>query len=376
MIYLDNAATGGFKPYAVTSAAATVIKYLSANPGRSSHRLSVVGAEIIYKCRKSLASLFNASPSRVIFTKNCTEALNYAIFGYLKKGDHVITTVLEHNSVLRPLFKLQDDGVITLDAVAPAKDLPLSATIADKITDKTAMIAVTAVSNVTGETTPYGEIGSLAKKHGVAFLLDAAQGGGHVDIDVKRDGITFLALAAHKGLYGIMGSGALVLNDDAELRPCLYGGTGIDTFNREMPKDFPERLEAGTLNLPAIAALAEGAEYIKTNFDNFGDYLFNCTRRTIDRLSEIQGVTLYSKPNRSGLVSFSVGEKDSAEIADVLNAEYDVAVRGGFHCAPLMHRFLKTDASGLVRASLAAQNTQKELARFCDAVSRIADCKN
>ncbi len=376
MIYLDNAATGGFKPYAVTSAAATVIKYLSANPGRSSHRLSVVGAEIIYKCRKSLASLFNASPNRVIFTKNCTEALNYAIFGHLKKGDHVMTTVLEHNSVLRPLFKLQDDGVITLDVVRPENGVGIDVAVANKITDKTAMIAVTAVSNVTGEATPYRKIGYLAKKHGVAFLLDAAQGGGHVDIDVKRDNVTFLALAAHKGLYGIMGSGALILSDEAELRPCLYGGTGIDTFNRTMPDDYPERLEAGTLNLPAIAALAEGAEYIKTNFDNFGDYLFNCTRYLIDRLSDIKNVALYSEPNRAGLVSFSVGEKDSAEVADILNAEYDVAVRGGYHCAPLAHRFLKTDGAGLVRASLAAQNTQKELALFCDAVSRIAKEKN
>ncbi|MBE7061458.1 MAG: aminotransferase class V-fold PLP-dependent enzyme, partial [Clostridiales bacterium] len=258
MIYLDNAATGGFKPRAVTDAVHTVIRYLSANPGRSGHRLSLTGAQIVYDTRKAVGQAFNATPERVIFTKNCTEALNTAIFGTLKVGGHVITTVYEHNSVLRPLHVLKEKGLISLSIVAQTEEKPLVTAIEEQITQDTYLIVMTAASNVTGQTFPVEQVGALAKERQLLFIVDGAQAGGHIKLNVKDDNITALALAGHKGLYSIMGSGVLILNDNACVNPLLHGGTGTESHSLEQPSVYPERLESGTLNLPAIASLNEG----------------------------------------------------------------------------------------------------------------------
>lgn len=372
MIYFDNAATGGFKPRAVSDAATTVIRYLSANPGRSGHRLSVTGANTVYNCRSSIAKWVSAEADRVIFTKNCTEAINVALFGSLKTGGHVITTVFEHNSVLRPLHALKSKGLIELDIVSPPKNGTLADAVKKAIKPNTYLIAVTAVSNVTGEETPIAEIGKIAKEKGVLFLVDGAQGGGHVPFDIKKQGISLLCLAGHKGLCGIMGSGVLIIDSDVELEPLIYGGTGSESFNLNQPNCYPERLEAGTLNLPAIAALEEGVNFVKSNLENFADHLLSSTRVLIDGLEKIPDVQIYSSPNRSGIVSFKLNDLPSSEAADILNAEYDVAVRGGLHCAPLAHKFLKTDSDGLIRASLAVQNTSGEIGYFLRAVGEIA----
>lgn len=373
MIYFDNAATGGFKPSAVTSTAETVLKYLSANPGRSGHRLSIAGAEIVYNCRISVAKMFNSVPERVIFTKNCTEALNTAIFGTLKKGGHVITTVFEHNSVLRPLNALKNFGFIKLDTVCPDDGKDIVKAIAEKITPDTYLIAVTAVSNVTGETFPLHRIGKLARENNIKLLVDGAQGGGHIPIDLKADNISMLALAGHKGLYGIMGSGALLFDENTDISPLTYGGTGTDSFNPVQPDVYPEKLEAGTLNLPAIAALNEGVNFISKNITNFNEQMIAVTEKLILALEELDGITVYSHPNPSGIVSFLTKHTDSTEVADILNKKYDIAVRGGFHCAPLMHKYLGTENSGLVRVSLAIQNSSSELSYFIRALKEI--CK-
>lgn len=373
MIYFDNAATGGFKPRAVTDAAKTVISYLSANPGRSGHRLSVSGAKIVFDCRQALAKAFGSEPDRVIFTKNCTEALNLAIFGLIKKGDHVITTVYEHNSVLRPLFHLKNRGDIELDIIEPEQDDDLCQLILDKINERTKVIVTTAVSNVNGQKLPVDQIGALAKQKNLIYVVDGAQGGGHVSLNVRRDHISALALAGHKGLYGIMGSGALVLNQGVDVEPLLLGGTGSETFNLSQPLDLPERLEAGTLNLPAIAALNEGVRYIHSNLDNFQKYLLSSTALLIDGLKTIPQITCYSKPNESGIVAFSLRRVESTLLSDILSGDFDVAVRGGFHCAPLMHKHLKTDVDGLVRASLAVQNTSGEIHYLVRSLKKIAE---
>lgn len=372
MIYFDNAATVGFRPRAVTETVENVIRYLSANPGRSGHRLSVTGAEMVYDCRKVLAEMFSATPDRVIFTKNCTEALNVALFGTLNKGGNVITTVYEHNSVLRPLFSLKEKGLITLTVVAPKKGEYFHKTLADAITPDTYMIAATAASNVTGEALCFSEIAALCKKHDLIFLCDGAQGCGHLPLSVGEYDKTVIAVAGHKGLYGIMGSGALIFGEGVEIEPLIFGGTGTESFNTSQPRCYPERLESGTLPLPAIASLSEGARYVKTNFKNFGDCLYSYTAALTDGLKSEKNVTLYSKPNRSGIVSFSIKDVPSAEAADILNKEYDVAVRGGLHCAPLIHKFLGTDKEGLVRASLAVQNGTREINYFIKAVKNIA----
>lgn len=372
MIYLDNAATGGFKIRAVYDTALTVMKYLSCNPGRSGHRLSVTGAKLIYSTREAIAKLFSCSEDRVVFTKNCTEALNTAIFGTVKRGKKVITTTFEHNSVLRPLYHLEKRGDITLEIVRPTIQKDIVEAIEQKIDKDTYLIVCTAVSNVTGEELPIRKIGELAKKHGILFLVDGAQGAGHIPLSLKGDNISILALASHKGLYGIMGSGVLCFSDDVDISPLTFGGTGTDSFMKDMPTSYPERLEAGTLNLPAVASLKEGVNYVSNNLNHFSEQLEKTTERIISRLLEIEKVKVFSKANKSGIISFLIDDMDSVMVADKLNAEYDIAVRGGFHCAPLTHKYLNTLDTGLVRASLAVQNSAHEISRFIEAVVKIA----
>lgn len=371
MIYFDNAATGGFKPRAVTDGAETVLRFLSANPGRSGHRLSLTGAKIVEDCRDIISQTFNSSPDRVIFTKNCTEALNLAIFGGVNNGDHVITTVYEHNSVLRPLFRLKELGIISLDVVAPTTEQSLVDCIKEKICNQTRMIVTTAVSNVTGEELPVESIGKLAKENGLLYVVDGAQGGGHIPLSVKDMGISLLALAGHKGLYGIMGSGVLILNDDVDISPLIYGGTGSESFNVHQPDTYPEKLEAGTLNLPAISALYHGVRYVKENLTNFSENLLSMTGRLINNLSTMKNVTCYSKPNRAGIVAFALNNLPSSEVADILNTDYDIAVRGGLHCAPLIHKYLNTHGEGLTRISLAVQNSSREINYLLKAVAEL-----
>lgn len=372
MIYLDNSATGGFKPNSVIEAVCTVVKYLSANPGRSAHRLSLTGANIVYDCRKELASLFSCAPERVIFTKNCTEALNQAIFGTVRKNGHVITTIYEHNSVLRPLYHLAEQNLITLSIVSPKKDIPLEMVIENEIRENTYLVATTSASNVTGEVLPIHKIGMLCKKHNLLYLVDGAQGGGHIPISIEKDNISMLALAGHKGLYGIMGSGALLLCDSVCVEPICFGGTGIATFNTSQPEEYPERLESGTLNLPAIAGLKEGVLFTKKHLTNFAERLVHITEKVITELQKIDSVIVYSKPNPTGIVSFNLENYDASTVCDILNSEFDIAVRGGAHCAPLMHEFLSTKEKGIVRASIAVQNSGNELNCFINAIKSIA----
>lgn len=370
MIYFDNSATGGFKPRSVTDTAENIIRYLSANPGRSGHRLSMTGANILYDTRKIIGDFFSASPERVIFTKNCTEALNTAILGSVKPYGHVITTCLEHNSVLRPLYHLNRLGLISLTIVYP-KDNDYINAIKNAINEKTYMIITNSVSNVTGEILPINEIATLAKEKKLLYIVDGAQGGGHIPMKVN-DGISMLALAGHKGLYGIMGSGALILSDNVDVEPLTFGGTGTETFNEKQPENYPEKLESGTVNLPAIASLFEGIRYVKNNFSLFTDLLLKRTEKVINALKEIEGIKVYSEKNPAGIVSFKFDNFESTEASDILNKDYDIAVRGGYHCAPLVHKKLKTENEGLVRASFSAQNSDREIAFFINAVNEIA----
>ena len=375
MIYLDNAATGGFKPHSVIDCAQTTIRYLSANPGRSAHRLSVVGMQTIVNTRSAFAEHFSCSSDRVIFTKNCTEALNLAIFGTIKDGGHVITTIYEHNSVLRPLTALKEKGLISLDIVKPYGDKDIVSAIKEKIKDDTYMIVCTAVSNVTGLELPIEEIGKLAKNHGLIFLVDGAQGGGHIHLNMKEHNISILCLAGHKGLCGIMTSGVLLIEDDLEVEPLIYGGTGSESFNLHQPTCYPERLESGTLNLPAIASLFEGLKYVMPNRENFALHLQLNTQKLIENLKQINGISVYSQPNKSGIIAFSVKDYSSEQVADILNKNYDIAVRGGLHCAPLMHKHLGTLEDGLVRVSLAVQNSSRELSFLIHALKDIVKNK-
>ena len=350
MIYLDNAATGGYKPAAVQNAVLASMKQC-ANPGRSGHRLSIACAERVLACRKLLSDLFGGYGfERVVFTRSCTEALNLALLGTLNKGDHVVTTCLEHNSVLRPLEHLRREGIIDY-SVAPLEQGRLNPeTIASLVRNNTRLCAVTTASNVTGETPDLRAIRRLLPEH-VLLVADGAQGAGHIPIDMRETGIDALALAGHKGLFAIQGAGALLFSERMEPRPLLFGGTGSESLNLGMPEFYPDRLESGTLSYPAVCSLFEGALIVKAKREENADRLFRLTAAVHAALFSAAKYVPRFSPNPCGIVSFYHEEIPSEELAQILSERYDIAVRGGLHCAPLAHRALGSAPEGLVRAS-------------------------
>ncbi len=372
MIYFDNAATGGFKPSEVTDAVYNAIRFLNANAGRSGHRLSVLASRYVYETRKLVSSFFHGyGAERVVFTSNCTEALNAAIFGTLGQGSHAIATVTEHNSVLRPLYALKRTGKTTLSVALPKGDRITAEDVAPLLTENTRLVAVNAVSNVTGTPNDLAGIGELLKNTKTLFLVDGAQGAGHVPLDMRGLHADILCAAGHKGLNAVQGIGILAFSPKARIEPILFGGTGTDTFNEDMPEDYPEKLEAGTMNLPAVLSLSEGIRQLRDSLPYVSERLTKLTEFLIGKLKERSFVSLYSEPNAAGIVAFSHREIPSQELAQILSDRYDIAVRGGFHCAPLMHRFLGTEKLGLVRVSLSAMNTRKEINEFLSALDEI-----
>ncbi len=370
MIYFDNAATGGRKPDAVISAVSSAVR-LCANPGRSGHKLSLACASVVLNCRSALSDYFNGGGfERVIFTKNCTEALHIAIFGTLEKGDHVVTTCMEHNSVLRPLEFLAKAGVITYD-VCPLTDGNISPeNFASLVRPNTKMAIVTSASNVTGTVPPIDKI-KAALPERVLFVCDGAQGGGHVPIDMAKTGIDALALAGHKGMMGIQGSGALLFSERMAPRPVMFGGTGSESFSLDMPDFYPDALEAGTIAYPAVASLFEGVTYLDSRGEEISRHLLFLTSYLIESLKRLTPYRCYSQPNPCGIVSFSHREIQSEFLAGELSDTYSVAVRGGLHCAPLMHEALGTSDGGLVRVSFSHFNQKEEIDVLLRALKKI-----
>ncbi len=369
MIYFDNAATGGFKPDGVVNAVTAAIRNC-ANPGRSGHKLSLACAERVYAVRSLLCEFFGANSSdNVIFTKNCTEALNIAIFGTLKPGDKVVSTVAEHNSVLRPLNYLEKRGVkVDLAPLNESGEIDEDFIISSA-RDGAKAVIVTLASNVTGIS---ADIEKIRKNipQGVLLICDGAQACGHVKINITDMGIDALCVAGHKGMLGIQGSGALVFSKRFNPEPFAFGGTGSESMNLDMPDFYPDRLEAGTIAYPAIVSLGEGALYLKNHMYENHDRTVYLTDLMLNGLSKIKGVRLYSKSNPFGLVTFSMDNIQSEMVAYKLSEEYSICVRGGLHCAPLMHRALKSD--GLVRASLSAFNNEIEINCFLRAVEKLS----
>ena len=364
MIYFDNAASGYFKPSSSFSAAENAIKNLSVNAGRSAHKLAVEAQKIIFGTRKFLSKIFNNGViERVIFTHNCTEALNFAIFGAPLRYGEIVTTVTEHNSVLRPLYRLQRSGVKIKFATFSDKPFIQAKDILPLIGKKTDMVVMNAVSNVTGYKNEYERVGEYLKNLKTTFIVDGAQAGGHIDIDMSRDNIDCLCLAGHKGLFSIQGAGVLLFGGKTEISPTLFGGTGSESFS-EVPAFYPDILESGTMNLPAIASLGAGAKYAYENSASIYGTLLDYTKRLTSALGSFSKIKLYSSPNPCGIVSFSHEDFDPSTLADILDEKYDIAVRAGFHCAPLIHEALGTADGGLVRASLSPYNSAKEVDEF------------
>ncbi len=367
MIYFDNAATGGFKPDGVINAAYSALK-TCANPGRSGHKLSLACAERVYSVRRLLAEFFNApSSDRVVFTKNCTEALNIAILGTLKPGDRAVTTAAEHNSVLRPLHALEKKGVL-VDVIPLNANGGIDEAAVAKAAEGAKAVIITLASNVTGTAPDIAKLRSLLPAE-TLLICDGAQACGHEVINMRKLGIDALCVAGHKGMLGIQGSGALLFSERFNPSPIMYGGTGSESMNPDMPDFYPDKLESGTLSYPAIISLGESVLYLKSHMYENSDRTLYLTDLLINGLSRIDGVRLYSTSNLFGIAAFALENMQSEMAAYRLSEEYSVCVRGGLHCAPLMHSALASD--GLVRASLSAFNNEREIDYFLRAVEKL-----
>ena len=374
MIYFDNSATSFYKPKEVINAVVNTVKFVSANPGRGGHKLALSASKIVYSVRKRLSDYLGFDrPERVIFTPGCTYALNQAIFGLNLKNKHVVTTPYEHNSVLRPLFALKNNGLISLTIAKPNALGQITAeSITRCLTDKTALVVVNHVSNVTGISADVAEIGKACRSLGALLLVDGAQSVGHIKINLLKDCIDMLAVAPHKGLHSVSGVGALIVGERVRLHPIIYGGTGTSSFSITQPTDYPEGFEAGTLNLPAIAGLGRAIDAAKADERIRQKKISLLVNKITGGLENFEKVRLFSpKSSPAGIICFAVRGFNSEEVAQILSDEYGVCVRSGLHCAPLAHKMLGTENCGLVRASLGFDNTDDEANVFLEAIGKI-----
>ena len=375
-LYFDNAATSSPKPQIVLDRIQAALTEFNANPGRSGHPAALAAAREVLACREALAALLGCEdPARIAFAFNCTDALNLAIKGVLRYGDHAIATQLEHNSVLRPLSALAARGRISLSIVPPRPDGFVSPDdIRAAIRKNTRLIAVTHASNVTGAIQPVAAIGQMARREGICYLIDGAQALGALPVNVRALGCDLYAFPGHKSLLGPMGTGGLYVRPGLSLRPLREGGTGTDSESVLQPESLPEKYESGTLNLPGIAGLGAGCAFVKERVSAIMTHERELTQAVYEGLSAIPGAEIYSpreEAARAGIVSFNLEGLTSSDVSDRL-ANAGIAVRGGLHCAPGAHRFLNTLRRGAVRASVGYANTFEEVDAFLDAVKRIA----
>ena len=376
MIYMDNAATTMQKPQQVIDAVAAAMCSMG-NAGRGAHAASLGAARTIYDAREKLACFFHAeNPKQIAFTMNSTESLNIALKGVLNPGDHVITTMLEHNSVLRPLYELQEKGTeLTILKSNPQGALDYE-DFEKAIKENTKAIVCTHGSNLTGNLVDVKRVGEIAKKHGVLFIVDASQTAGVFPIDVQEMGIDILCFTGHKGLLGPQGTGGIYVREGLTVRPLLCGGSGVQTYNKKHPSEMPTALEAGTLNGHGIAGLDAAVEYLmETGIDTIREREQDLMWRFYEGVKDIPGVKVYgdfSTRERCAIVTLNIGDYDSSEVSDELLMTYGISTRAGGHCAPLMHEALGTVEQGAVRFSFSHYNTDEELNTAIQAVKEMA----
>jgi cysteine desulfurase family protein len=377
MIYLDNAATSFPKPEPVYQALDAFARQSLANPGRAGHKMALAAERALDDCRHLLNVLFNgAAPERFVFTLNCTDALNMAFKGILQEGDHVVTTNLEHNSVSRPLRKLELDGRITLTRINADDGGTIDPDdVRRALTPKTRLVAVTHASNVLGTVQPIAEIGALVRERGPLFLVDAAQTAGVVPIDVRARPIDLLAFPGHKSLMGPTGTGALYVGPRVELRAWREGGTGGDSSSETQPRELPYFLEGGTPNVLGVAGLAAGIKWVQeTGIDSVREHEVRLCERLWRRLDEIGGFEVFGHRDparRVGTLSFRSEALPAAEIGGILDQAFDIAIRPGLHCAPYIHRALGTHPDGTVRVSPGAFSTDQDIDTLATALGEI-----
>lgn len=372
MIYLDNAATSFPKPGCTVQAMTSALTNCGANPGRSGHKLAIEAGRIMEGCREEIANMLGeADASRVAFAQNATDALNMAIHGVLRSGDHVISTLIEHNSVLRPLSELSRSGVITLTLVPPDGDGRIQVQdIEHALTPRTRLVAMTHMSNVLGIAQDVAAVGAMCRRRGVLLLVDCAQTAGHLPLTPRVWGCSLLAMPGHKGLLGPHGTGALWVAPGVTLAPLRQGGTGSMSESMFQPRMMPDSLESGTQNLPGIAGLHAGMRFALAHRAQVHEQTIALCATMREELLNLPGVRVYTQPGAS-LVSFNIGGIASQEAASALDG-LGIAVRGGLHCAPGVHRFLGTLSCGAVRVSPGFLNTREDAMALVRAVSRIA----
>lgn len=376
MIYFDNAATTMRKPESVVHAVTQALCSMG-NPGRGVHDAALDASRILFDTRMKLARLFHAEkPKQVVFTANSTESLNIAIKGILNPGDHVITTALEHNSVLRPLYEMEERGVELTIIPADTKGRICYEDFENAIRENTKAIVCTHGSNLTGNLVDIRRVGAIAKKHNVLFVVDASQTAGVFHIDVQDMNIDILCFTGHKGLLGPQGTGGMIVRDGVTVRPLKSGGSGVQTYSKTHPLQMPTALEAGTLNTHGLAGLSAALDYLQeTGLDTIREKEQALMRAFYEQVIQIPGVIVYGdfkEEQRCPIVTLNIRDYDSSEISDALFTRWEVATRPGAHCAPLMHEALGTVELGAVRFSFCHYNTMEEINTVVSALRELA----
>jgi cysteine desulfurase/selenocysteine lyase len=380
MIYFDNAATSWPKPPEVGETMVAFLNHIGANPGRSGHRLALEAGRIVYNAREAVAELLNAPDSlRIVFGHNVTEALNLALKGFLRSGDHVVTSSMEHNSMMRPLRALERQGIKLTVVQSSSEGLIDPAEVRAAIRHDTVMIALNHASNVVGTIQPVSEIGRIARQDNLLFLLDAAQTAGAYPIDMQADNIDLLGFTGHKSLYGPTGTGGLIIGERVEIKnlePLKRGGTGSLSEQEEQPQFLPDICESGTLNAVGLAGLEASIRWIlKQGINTIREYEVRLTQQLIDGLKRIPGVTVYGSQDatrQTATVSFNIAGMEPSEVGLRLDDEYAIMCRVGLHCAPAAHKTIGTFPVGTVRFGLGAFNTPEEVAAALIAVEKLA----
>lgn len=374
--YFDNSATSNPKPKAVLEKVQEALIYFNGNPGRSGYKKAVEIDRAIYNVRVKIAEFFNIKdPLKIAFTSNASESLNFAVKGAGLSDCHIISSVLEHNSVLRPLHYLRDEKNVSLSFVSPHKDSEdFLKEIKSLINEKTKAVVLNHISNVTGYITDIEAVGKLCREKNLLFIVDASQSAGFLKIDVEKFNIDILCFTGHKSLFGIQGTGGIYVREGISLNPLLEGGTGSFSKLPRQPKRMPELLECGTLNTPGILSLGAGIDFINSvGLENIKNHEYALTKRFIDKISEIKNITIYGYKDifRGAVVSLNIKNISSSDLSAVLDEEFNICTRSGFHCAPLAHKFYDTYETGMVRFSFGYFNTAEEIDYAAEALKEI-----
>ena len=374
--YFDNSATSNPKPKAVLEKVQEALISFNGNPGRSGYKKAVEIDRAIYNVRVKIAEFFNIKdPLKIAFTSNASESLNFAVKGAGLSDCHIISSVLEHNSVLRPLHYLRDEKNVSLSFVSPHKDSEdFLKEIKSLINEKTKAVVLNHISNVTGYIADIEAVGKLCREKNLLFIVDASQSAGFLKIDVEKFNIDILCFTGHKSLFGIQGTGGIYVREGISLNPLLEGGTGSFSKLPRQPKKMPELLECGTLNTPGILSLGAGIDFINSvGLENIKNHEYALTKRFIDKISEIKNITIYGYKDifRGAVVSLNIKNISSSDLSAVLDEEFNICTRSGFHCAPLAHKFYDTYETGMVRFSFGYFNTAEEIDYAAEALKEI-----